>query len=209
MKINRTVSSADAQVGENVDFTTLDDIKVGDAVVIPQGSVALGTVTEAVSKGHMGKGGKLGMNIDYVRLANGEKIPLRGVQDVKGGGHTGAMTGAMVATAIVFWPAAPFFLFMHGKDIKIPEGHGVTVYTNSEYQIPPPQAERKTARSKVLRNSDILALKQGVFSDEFIIQRIKFSLGLYELGTTDLLNLEQAGISQQVISAMVVAPDHN
>jgi hypothetical protein len=209
MKINRTVSSADAQVGENVDFTTLDDIKVGDAVVIPQGSVALGTVTEAASKGHMGKGGKLGMNIDYVRVVNGDKIPLRGVQDVKGGGHTGAMTGAMVATAIVFWPAAPFFLFMHGKDIKIPEGHEVTVYTNSEYRIPAPRPEQKTARAKVLRNSDILALKQGGFSDEFIIQRIKSSLGLYELGTTDLLNLEEAGLSQQIISAMVIAPDHN
>jgi hypothetical protein len=35
------------------------------------------------------------------------------------------MTGAIVATAIVFFPAAPLFLFMHGKDIKrrpIPKG---------------------------------------------------------------------------------------
>lgn len=209
MKINRTVSSSDAQVGETVDFTTLDDIKAGDAIVIPQGSVALGTVTEAAPKGHLGKGGKLGMNIDYVRLANGDKIPLRGVQDVKGGGHTGAMTGAMVATAIVFWPAAPFFLFMHGKDIKIPEGHEVTVYTNSEYRIPAPKPEGQTTRSKLLHNSDILALKQAGFSDELIIQRINSSLGAYELGTTDLLKLQEAGVSQQIISAMLTAPDHN
>jgi hypothetical protein len=43
------------------------------------------------------------------------------------------MTGAMVATSIVFFPAAPLFLFMHGKDITIPKGHEVTVYTNTDY----------------------------------------------------------------------------
>jgi hypothetical protein len=95
------------------------------------------------------------------------------------------------------------------KDIKIPEGHEVTVYTNSEYRILSLQAERKTAGPKVLRNSDILALKQGGFTDDFIILRINSSLGLYELGTTDLLKLEEAGLSQQVISAMIVARDHN
>jgi hypothetical protein len=82
-RINRTVSSADAHVGENVDFETLDDIKLGEAVVIPKGSTAMATVTEAVPKRRMGRGGKLNMNIDYVRLVSGVKLPLRGVQDVK------------------------------------------------------------------------------------------------------------------------------
>jgi PEGA domain/PDZ domain len=36
----------------------------------------------------------------------------------------------MVATAIVFFPAAPFFLFMHGKDITIPKGTEITAYIN-------------------------------------------------------------------------------
>jgi hypothetical protein len=104
-------------------------------VVIPKGSTAIATITAAESKKRVARGGKLGMNIDYVRLPSGEELPLRGVQNLKGGGHTGAMTGAMVATASVFWPAAPFFLFMHGKDVVIPEGHEVTVYTNTDYRF--------------------------------------------------------------------------
>lgn len=135
MRINRTISSADAHVGDNVDFETLDDIKLGDFIVIPKSSTAIATVTEAQPKRRMGRGGKLAMNIDYVRLPSNEKLALRGVQDVKGGGHTGAMTGGMVATAIVFFPAAPFFLFMKGKDITIPKGHEVTVYTSSDYTL--------------------------------------------------------------------------
>ena len=135
MRMNRTVSSADAQVGDNVDFETLDDVNLGEMVVIPKGSMAMATVTEAVPKRRMARGGKLGMNIDYVRLPSGGKLALRGVQQGSGGGHTGAMTGAIVATSIVFFPAAPFFLFMHGKDMVIPKGHEVTVYTNTDYDL--------------------------------------------------------------------------
>ncbi len=59
MRINRTVSSADASVGDNVDFETLDDVKLGDLVVVPKESTAIGTVTEAVPKRRMARGGKL------------------------------------------------------------------------------------------------------------------------------------------------------
>jgi len=38
----------------------------------------------------MGRAGKLNINIDNVRLASGEKVALRAVKDVKGGGHQGA-----------------------------------------------------------------------------------------------------------------------
>ena len=140
MRMNRTVSSANAQVGDNVDFETLDDVNLGEMVVIPKGSMAMATITEAVPKRRMARGGKLGMNIDYVRLPTGGKLALRGVQQGSGGGHTGAMTGAIVATSIVFFPAAPFFLFMKGKDMTIPKGHEVTVYTNTDYDLPGVQA---------------------------------------------------------------------
>jgi hypothetical protein len=62
---------------------------------------------------------------------------LRAVQDAKGGGHTGAMVGAMVATAIVFFPAAPLFLFMKGKDIAIPKGTEIRAYVNGDIALDP------------------------------------------------------------------------
>lgn len=83
----------------------MDDIRVGDVVVVRRGTTASGTVTEAQSKRRMGCGGKLNVNIDFTKTVTGEKVSPRGVKDVQGGGHTGAMTGAMVGTAIVFWPA--------------------------------------------------------------------------------------------------------
>src|SRR5713101_57288 len=137
LRLTRNLSSADATTGDRVDFEVLEDIKVKDVIVVPRGGLALATVTEAQHKRRMARGGKLDVNIDDVRLVDGEKAPLRAVKEVKGGGHTGAMTGAMIGTAIVFFPAAPLFLFMHGKDITIPKGTEITAYVNGDIPLDP------------------------------------------------------------------------
>jgi PEGA domain len=135
LRTTQSISSADARTDDRVDFEVVDDVKVGDVIVIKHGTAAIGTVTDAQSKGRMGKGGKLNVNIDFTRTVTGDKVALRGAKDVKGGGHTGVMTGAMVGTAIVFWPAAPLFLFMHGKDITVPKGHEFNVYTSGAVNL--------------------------------------------------------------------------
>ncbi|MGA7224091.1 MAG: PEGA domain-containing protein [Candidatus Acidiferrales bacterium] len=99
-------------------------------------------------------------NIDDVRIASGEKVPLRAVQYAKGGGHTGAMVGAMVATAIVFFPAAPLFLFMKGKDITIPKGTEITAYINSDVPLdaskfPPVSGQGASARSSTIGSAGV------------------------------------------------------
>lgn len=144
LRLTRNLSSADATTGDRVDFEVLEDIKVKDVIVVPRGGLALATVTEAQHKRRMARGGKLDVNIDDVRLADGEKAPLRAVKEAKGGGHTGAMTGAIVATAIVFFPAAPLFLFMHGKDITIPKGTEITAYINGDIPLDPARFQTQT-----------------------------------------------------------------
>jgi hypothetical protein len=130
LRLNRNLSSAEAKTGDSIDFEVLEEVKVGEVVVIPKGSIAIGTVTDAEHKKRMARGGKLDIEIDYVKLADGEKATLRAVKETKGGGHTGAMTGGIVATSLIVWPAAPFFLFMHGKDVTIPKGTEITAYVS-------------------------------------------------------------------------------
>jgi len=128
-----------------VDFEVLEDIKVGDVVVVQHGAMAIATVTEAHPKRTMGRAGKLNINIDYVQLVDGEKVPLRAVKGGSGGTHTAAMTGAIVATSILFFPAAPFFLFMHGKDITIPKGAEVSAYVAADIPLDPAKFNQQSA----------------------------------------------------------------
>jgi hypothetical protein len=93
----------------------------------------------------------LDLNVDKVRLTDGSKTLLSAVKNTKGVGHTGAMTGAIVVTTLIVWPAAPFFLFMHGKDIAIPKGTALTAFV---------QGDDVLDRSKFVKQSAQLATPQ-------------------------------------------------
>src|SRR3954447_22081237 len=100
LRLSRNISSGDAKVGETVDFEVLEDVKIGETMVVARGGFALATVTRAQPRRRMARGGKLDVNIDSLRLVNGEKIALRAVKETSGGGHAGAMTGGIVAASI-------------------------------------------------------------------------------------------------------------
>jgi hypothetical protein len=135
LRLAQTISSADAKTGQEVPFEVVEEMKVDDIVVLPKGATAIATVTDAEAKRRMGRAGKLDLSISYARLVDGEKVALRGVKQTKGGSHTAAMTGAIVATSLVVWPAAPFFLFMHGKDISIPQGTEITAFIDGDMHL--------------------------------------------------------------------------
>jgi len=135
LRLAETISSSNAKVGQQVPFEVTEDVMVQGVTVLAKGAQALATVTDANAKKSMGRAGKLNVNVDSARLTDGEKVQLRAVQDNKGGGHVGAMTGAMVATAIVFFPAAPLFLFIHGKDVTIPKGTEVTAFVQGDMKL--------------------------------------------------------------------------
>jgi hypothetical protein len=122
-------------VGQEVPFEVVEDVSVDQVVVLPKGATAIATVTATDHKKSMGRAGKLDMAISYARLKDQEKVALRATQDNKGGGHVGAMTGAIVATSIVFFPAAPLFLFVHGKDISIPQGTEITAFVEGDMHL--------------------------------------------------------------------------
>ena len=135
LRISQTVSSADAHVNDRVEFEVLEDIKVSDVVIIPKGGIAWGTVTEAQPKRRMGRGGKLDIVMDSVRLVDGERAALRATKEAKGGGHVGAMTVGIVGAGLLFFPVAPLFLLMHGKDITVPKGTDVPTFINGNFQL--------------------------------------------------------------------------
>ena len=231
LRLNRNLSSADARVGETVDFEVLDEVVINGIIVLSRGSAALATVTEAKAKGRMGKSGRLNVNIDHARLASGEKIALRAVKETAGGSNTGKMTGAIVATSIVFFPAAPLFLFMKGKDTVVPKGTEITAYVNGDVRldparfaaapapahtsapalmpvqaVPPTPLQTVAAVSPaaaMMTNEDVIQLKLAGFTDDLILSKVRTSPAAFRTDTADLVKLKRAGISQAVIAAML------
>jgi PEGA domain-containing protein len=135
LRLARTISSANARIGDTVGFEVLEDVKVGAAIVIARGGIAWANVTDAKPKRRIGRAGKLNLNIDAVLLLTGERVPLRAIKETQGDGRKEVMAGAMVVTAIVFPPAAPLFLFVKGRDITIPQGTEITAYINGDFPL--------------------------------------------------------------------------
>jgi hypothetical protein len=137
IRLSRTLSSGVVTEGDSIDFETLDDVVTTGKVLIPRGSVAIGVITASEHKKRMARGGKLNFTVQYVRLEDGTKVALRANRETKGGGHVGAMTAGMVATAALgFGVPAAFFLFMHGKDAVVPAGTELTAYVNGDVRLP-------------------------------------------------------------------------
>src|SRR4051794_30173787 len=121
LRLNRTVSSASAHVGETVDFEITEPVINQNYVVIPKGAVALGRVTKVEAKRRFGRAGALELSIDSVRLADGRTIPLRATRE-KGEGD---MSGARVAATIA---ASPVLVWVKGKDVVFEKGTETTAY---------------------------------------------------------------------------------
>jgi len=146
--LSENLSSAEAVTGQTVEFEVVDDVVVDGLLVIPHGSTAWATITDAEHKKRMGRAGKLDLNIDKVRLADGQKVLLRAVKDARGGTHTGAMVGAMVVTSLVVWPAAPLFLLMHGKDVTIPKGTNISAFVQGDITLDEVKFQKQLVASK-------------------------------------------------------------
>jgi hypothetical protein len=134
LRLKRDLSSADAKEGDTIDFEVVEEVKVGDVVVIPKGSPAVGSVTDVQAARRMGRGGKLDIQIDSVTLGDGEKATLWAVKERNGEGNVGD-NRPIVARSLVFGPVAPLVLLTEGSDSMIPRDTEITGYVVTTMQL--------------------------------------------------------------------------
>ena len=119
MKLGQALSSADAQVGDEVNLEVSEDVIIDGLLIIPKGANATGVVNEAEPKKALGRGGKLSVLVRSVRLANNDQAVLRSGGEGKGSSST---AGAVIPV-------------LHGKDITFPKGMEITAYVNGDTRL--------------------------------------------------------------------------
>jgi len=119
LKLSKALSSADAKVGDDVELSVSEDVVVDGLLIIPAGAIAAGVVNEAEPKKALGRGGKLGILVRSVHLANDQEIVLR-----SGGDARGASSSAGMVIPV-----------MHGKDVTFPKGADFVAYVNGDTRL--------------------------------------------------------------------------
>ena len=126
--LTQDISGKEVSVGEAVNFELSEDVTLNEKVIVLKGAKITGSVTEAQRSKALGKKGKLSFSIDYLYLANGKIVKLRG-QSEKNLNGNGA---AVAAGAILLSPVA---LLFHGKNAKYEKGEVFTAYIDKEVKL--------------------------------------------------------------------------
>jgi LssY C-terminus len=135
LQLTQNVSSADARIGDRLDFVVVKDVSLGGFTVIPAGTMATGSVTRVKSRRFLGIGGKVALKLDSLELANGDHLKLRARLDVKGRSRTKLMAAAMIATGLVFLPAAPVFLLTRGHESTVVKSTEITAQIDGNTSV--------------------------------------------------------------------------
>jgi hypothetical protein len=133
LRLLHAVSSAGALSEDRVEFLVAAEVKVGNQVAIPIGSLAWGHVTKVANRRRMGRGGHVDIALEEVLLKNGIGAPLRAVRQAAGGGSASVVVGTAVLVAVLFGvPLASLALLHRGSDTTIPKGTMIVAYINGD-----------------------------------------------------------------------------
>lgn len=125
--LNDELSTVTSHVGDLFKVTVLNNVAVGDLVVIPEGTTGTGEVTFATNKGGFGKPGILGIALRWLDL-NGRKIALDGRYREEGKSNSNA-------TAATWFAVGIFSGFIRGKAGVIPKGRELKARTGEDIAV--------------------------------------------------------------------------
>jgi hypothetical protein len=100
LAVAQEVNSSTHHAGDAFALTVLNDVRVGDTVVIPRGTPAQALITWRTGKGAFGKSGKLEFVLTYIEL-NGQRIPVTGSFRQEGEGNTVATGVGVLAAGLI------------------------------------------------------------------------------------------------------------
>ena len=122
------ISSKTAQVGDPLTLRVTDDIKVGNTVIVPRGTLADGNITFVRRTGPGGMPGTLAYQLNALHV-NGTSVPLWRVE-----GRSG--DPKMPSAEVLIPVAGMFTLFRHGKDVELKPGIPVTAFVAADTTLP-------------------------------------------------------------------------
>jgi hypothetical protein len=137
VRLEQDLSSATAQIGQQVQLSAADEVKVGGTVVISQGAPATGQVIEAVPR-RATTSGKLDFSVASVMAADGQPIPLRYSQDKKAADNS--LTNGLLGSGatMMFGPTVVMLRMMRAKDVILQRGTIVEVFTDQSHVVQSP-----------------------------------------------------------------------
>lgn len=121
LAMNSEITSTSHRAGDTFTLSVAQDVRIGEEIVIPRGTRAVGEITWRTGRGAFGKSGKMNIALRYVDL-NGQRIPVEGTYRQEGEGNTLATVGGVILVGV-------FAGFITGSRARIPAGRELAART--------------------------------------------------------------------------------
>ncbi|HKU88696.1 MAG TPA: hypothetical protein VJP84_02820 [Steroidobacteraceae bacterium] len=129
VRLEEAISSNRNKPGDHFRITVAEDVRVGDVLVIPAGSVGEGEVIHAARSGAGGKAGELILAARYVRVGD---IDVRLRSFALGVVGKDQSVNSLAASMII----GPFAMFVKGGVITVPPATLGIAKTALEFELP-------------------------------------------------------------------------
>ena len=129
MAMNNDLTTKGGKIDEGTTFnlTVVNDVKLGDFVIIPKGARGTGEVTWKTGKAAFGKSGKMEVELRWVEVG-GQRIAVEGKYRQEGEGNTVATVGTVLVAGV-------FAAFVTGKSARIPAGRELVAHTKDAIPV--------------------------------------------------------------------------
>ena len=118
------------------------------------------------------------------------------------GGATGAIIGSMTRNSGAGGAVGAAVGAVVGGMI----GHGMDQEQEARLRAQYPQTLQRVEQSQPLTVADVEALVRAGVSDDLVISQIRNTRTVYQLKTADIINLKNAGVSENIIDYMINTP---
>ena len=126
LRITRRLSTAQAKVGDAVEFEVVDDVKVGELVVVPRHALASGAVVSVKPRRRPMRNAELRVNVSAAQSITGSEVAIRGTRLIVGN----LDPAKVVSDSGILWPVLPFVI--RGDEAFVSKGAKFSAYVNGD-----------------------------------------------------------------------------
>ncbi|MCS6861774.1 MAG: hypothetical protein NZT92_15830, partial [Abditibacteriales bacterium] len=143
LRFTQPISTATAKVGDVLRFETVEDVRIGNTLIIQQGSPATGVVAEVRPPRSRGRNAQLRISFQSVQAVDGSLLPLMPYRTPEEERISGKAPGVSVVGAIVLGPIGLVSgAFIRGDHITIEAGATVNAAI-ARHMVLPAQQDRR------------------------------------------------------------------
>ena len=180
VRLLQDLKSGHQRKGDLVRMEVASPVKGPDGgTLIAQGTPVVGTITRSGGRGMFGKPGKLEFTIDYIKLDEKQRVPLRSTATAVRGRSN---SGAAIATAVLF---APIAIFVKGREVTVKQGREFGVFVDVTTELS--SIAGNSAGSPSVARLTTIVLKSGLVIEGTVVS--------YREGAYTIVN----GLGQSVI----------